>query len=41
MRTEVDVVSPPEYEAFIERQQTELQAAQSRVEQLIEGGQAP
>lgn len=41
MRTEVDVVSPPEYEAFIERQQTELQAAQSRVGQLIESGQAP
>jgi cytochrome c oxidase subunit 2 len=41
MRTEVDVVSPPEYEAFIERQQTELQAAQSRVERLIESGQAP
>jgi cytochrome c oxidase subunit 2 len=41
MRTEVDVVSPPEYEAFIERQQTELQAAQSRVGQLVESGQAP
>jgi cytochrome c oxidase subunit 2 len=41
MRTEVDVVSPPEYEAFVERQQNEIQAAQSRVVQLIESGQTP
>jgi cytochrome c oxidase subunit 2 len=41
MRTEVDVVSPPEYEAFVERQQAEVQAAQDRVVGLIESGKAP
>ncbi|HXV04802.1 MAG TPA: hypothetical protein VFP23_02730 [Solirubrobacterales bacterium] len=41
MRTAVDVVSPSEYEAFIERQQNDIQAAQSRVERLIESGQTP
>lgn len=41
MRTEVDVVSPSEYEAFVKRQQSDIQAAQSRVEQLIESGQTP
>lgn len=41
MRTEVDVVSPSEYEAFVKRQQSDIQAAQSRVERLIESGQTP
>lgn len=41
MRTEVDVVPPQEYEAFVERQKTEVQAAEKRVEGLIESGKAP
>lgn len=41
MRTEVEVVSPPAYEAFVERQKSEVQAAQSRVVGLIESGKAP
>jgi cytochrome c oxidase subunit II len=41
MRTEVDVVSPDEYEAFIEKQKTEIQEAQDRVVGLIEEGKVP
>ncbi|HEY2334543.1 MAG TPA: cytochrome c oxidase subunit II [Solirubrobacterales bacterium] len=41
MRTEVDVVSPKEYEEFISRQKTEIQAAQDRVVGLIENGEVP
>ena len=41
MRTEVDVVSPQAYEDFIERQKTEIQAAQDRVVGLIENGEVP
>ncbi|HET7053629.1 MAG TPA: cytochrome c oxidase subunit II [Solirubrobacterales bacterium] len=41
MRTEVDVVSPEEYEAFIESQKEEIQAAQDRVVKLIENGETP
>jgi cytochrome c oxidase subunit 2 len=41
MRTEVDVVSPQEYEAFIEKQKTDIQAAQDRVVGLIEKGEVP
>lgn len=41
MRTEVDVVSPGEYEAFIEKQKTEIQEAQDRVVGLIEEGKVP
>ncbi|HET9163497.1 MAG TPA: hypothetical protein VFN89_08670 [Solirubrobacterales bacterium] len=41
MRTEVDVVSPAEYEAFIEGQKDEIQAAQDRVVKLIENGETP
>lgn len=41
MRTEVDVVSPQEYEDFIKQQKTDIQAAQDRVVGLIEGGEAP
>lgn len=41
MRTEVDVVSPQEYEAFIAKQKTDIQAAQDRVVGLIEKGEVP
>jgi cytochrome c oxidase subunit 2 len=41
MRTEVDVVSPAEYEAFIKRQKRDIQAAQDRVVGLIEEGKVP
>ncbi len=41
MRTEVDVVSPEEYEAFVKTQKTEIQAAQDRVVNLIENGETP
>ena len=41
MRTEVEVVSPEEYEAFIESQKTDIQAAQDRVVGLIESGETP
>lgn len=41
MRTEVEVVSPDEYEAFIEKQKTEIDEAQERVVGLIEHGEVP
>jgi cytochrome c oxidase subunit 2 len=41
MRTEVEVVSPAEYEAFVKRQKTDIQAAQDRVVGLIEKGEVP
>jgi heme/copper-type cytochrome/quinol oxidase subunit 2 len=41
MRTEVDVVSPEEYENFIKTQKTEIQAAQDRVVGLIKRGEVP
>jgi cytochrome c oxidase subunit 2 len=41
MRTEVDVVSPREYEDFIARQKAGIQAAQDRVVGLIEKGEVP
>jgi cytochrome c oxidase subunit II len=41
MRTEVEVVSPEEYEAFIETQKGDIQAAQDRVVSLIENGEVP
>lgn len=41
MRTEVEVVSPAEYEAFVEKQQEEIEAAQERVVGLIENGEVP
>jgi cytochrome c oxidase subunit II len=41
MRTEVQVVSPEEYEAFLESQKTSIQAAQDRVVELIESGETP
>jgi cytochrome c oxidase subunit II len=41
MRTEVDVVSPREYEDFVASQKTGIQAAQDRVVGLIEKGDVP
>jgi cytochrome c oxidase subunit 2 len=41
MRTEVDVVSPEEYENFIETQEKDIEAAQERVVGLIENGETP
>lgn len=41
MRTEVEVVSPRAYERFVERQKSDIQAAQDRVVGLIEKGQVP
>jgi cytochrome c oxidase subunit II len=41
MRTEVEVVSPAEYEEFIEGEKAGIQAAQDRVVELIEGGETP
>jgi cytochrome c oxidase subunit 2 len=41
MRTEVEVVSPQRYEAFVEQRKSEIQAAQDRVVGLIEGGEVP
>jgi cytochrome c oxidase subunit II len=41
MRTEVDVVSPSAYEAFVGKQKAEIQKAQDRVVGLIEEGEVP
>jgi cytochrome c oxidase subunit II len=41
MRTEVEVVSPEEYEAFVKRQKTDIEAAQERVVGLIQKGRVP
>jgi cytochrome c oxidase subunit II len=41
MRTEVDVVSPQQYEDFVKRQKADIQAAQDRVVGLIEKGEVP
>jgi cytochrome c oxidase subunit II len=41
MRTEVEVVSPQEYQAFIEGTKKDIQAAQDRVVSLIESGDTP
>lgn len=41
MRTEVEVVSPEEYEAFVKKQKSDIQAAQDRVVGLIENGETP
>jgi cytochrome c oxidase subunit 2 len=41
MRTEVEVVSPEEYEEFIEKQNEEIDAAEERVVGLIENGETP
>jgi cytochrome c oxidase subunit 2 len=41
MRTEVEVVSPEAYEAFVKQQRAEIEAAQIRVVGLIENGEVP
>jgi cytochrome c oxidase subunit 2 len=41
MRTEVEVVSPEEYEAFVETQKKDIETAQDRVVGLIENGETP
>ncbi|HET9197604.1 MAG TPA: hypothetical protein VFN92_05030 [Solirubrobacterales bacterium] len=41
MRTEVEVVSPEEYEDFVETQLEEIEAAQEDVVAEIEGGETP
>jgi cytochrome c oxidase subunit 2 len=41
MRTEVEVVSPEEYEAFVEERKAEIEEAQKRVVELIQGGETP
>jgi cytochrome c oxidase subunit II len=41
MRTEVEVVSPEAYEAFIKRQRSDIQAAQDRVVGLLRAGKTP
>jgi cytochrome c oxidase subunit II len=41
MRTEVEVVSPEEYEAFVKSQKAGIQAAQDRVVGLIKSGETP
>ena len=41
MRTEVEVVSPDQYEDFVEGTKTGIQAAQDRVVELIESGETP
>jgi cytochrome c oxidase subunit 2 len=41
MRTAVEVVSPAEYEEFIETQKSDIEAAQERVVGLIENGEVP
>jgi cytochrome c oxidase subunit 2 len=41
MRTEVEVVSPEEYEAFIKTQKEEIEAAQEKVVSQIENGETP
>lgn len=41
MRTAVEVVSPQEYEDFVEQQKADIQAAQDRVVGQIEKGEVP
>jgi cytochrome c oxidase subunit 2 len=41
MRTEVEVVSPAAYEAFLKQQKTDIEAAQERVVGLIQNGEVP
>ncbi|HEX2096329.1 MAG TPA: cytochrome c oxidase subunit II [Solirubrobacterales bacterium] len=38
MRTEVEVVSPEEYETFVKQRKSDIEAAQEKVVELIEGG---
>ncbi|HEV2790966.1 MAG TPA: hypothetical protein VGV69_06670 [Solirubrobacterales bacterium] len=41
MRTEVQVVSPDEYEEFLKTQKSEIEAAQDRVVELLKTGETP
>ncbi len=41
MGTEVEVVSPDEYEAYVEQLKTDIEAAQDRVVSQIEDGEVP
>jgi cytochrome c oxidase subunit 2 len=41
MGTEVEVVSPQEYEEFVKQQKAEIETAQDRVVGLIENGEVP
>jgi cytochrome c oxidase subunit 2 len=41
MRTEVEVVSAAEYQAFVKQQKSDIEAAQERVVGLIESGEVP
>lgn len=41
MRTEVEVVSPDEYKAFIKQQKEEIDSAQEHVVELLENGEVP
>jgi cytochrome c oxidase subunit 2 len=41
MRTEVEAVSPQEYQSFLEAKKKDIQAAQDRVAGLIESGETP
>ncbi|MDX6588876.1 MAG: cytochrome c oxidase subunit [Solirubrobacterales bacterium] len=41
MRTAVEVVSPEEYQQFVEQQKSEIEEAQERVVGLIENGEVP
>jgi cytochrome c oxidase subunit II len=41
MRTAVEVVSPEDYEAFLESQKADIQAAQDRVVGLLQSGETP
>lgn len=41
MRTEVDVVSAEEYEAFVKQRKADIEAAQEKVVDLIESGETP
>jgi cytochrome c oxidase subunit II len=41
MRTEIEVVSPEEYQGFVKEQKSDIDAAQERVVGLIENGEVP
>ena len=41
MRTEVEAVSPQDYEAFLEAQKSDIEKAQTRVVDLIANGEVP
>jgi cytochrome c oxidase subunit II len=41
MRTEVEVVSPQAYEAFVAQQKTDIESVQDRVVGLLEDGEVP